>query len=351
MKSHPGVAAAHVRDAARPRRRAQVRLDLADQDRLLRPAATRSSARSRRCTRSSISPSLRRSGRMSLTPRRRRRRDRRGGHRHARAARRARASRTCGRSRGARSAGRVAYGEGELSSRRRRPTRSPPPSCDLCFFSVGTDASRELVPHAAEAGPSCIDKSDAFRLTDGIPLVVAGVNDDAIGGEPIVANPNCSAIQLTCVLKPLHDAAGPRPRPPRHLPVDVRRGRRRHRAPARRAADGGRPRDGLGARRRGVQRGVEAPRRDAEDPRAARSAAPGDLRAGPRARRPRAGGLGRDRGAALARARRREILAAAPHVELAELPDPGRRRRTRRGARRPDPARHDDASAGSRSGS
>jgi aspartate-semialdehyde dehydrogenase len=37
---------------------------------------------------------------------------------------------------------------------------------------------------------------------------VAGVNDDALGGEPIVANPNCSAIQLSCVLKPLHDAAG-----------------------------------------------------------------------------------------------------------------------------------------------
>ena len=60
----------------------------------------------------------------------------------------------------------------------------------------------------SESGALCIDKSDAFRLTDGVPLVVAGVNDDAIGDEPIVANPNCSAIQLTCVLKPLHDAAG-----------------------------------------------------------------------------------------------------------------------------------------------
>jgi aspartate-semialdehyde dehydrogenase len=64
------------------------------------------------------------------------------------------------------------------------------------------------VPPTAEAGTTCIDKSDAFRLTDGIPLVVAGVNDDALDGGRIVANPNCSAIQLTCVLKPLHDAVG-----------------------------------------------------------------------------------------------------------------------------------------------
>jgi aspartate-semialdehyde dehydrogenase len=79
---------------------------------------------------------------------------------------------------------------------------------DLCFFSVGTGPSSELVPPTAEAGTTCVDKSDAFRLTDGIPLVVAGVNDAALNGGPIVANPNCSAIQLSCVLKPLHDAAG-----------------------------------------------------------------------------------------------------------------------------------------------
>jgi aspartate-semialdehyde dehydrogenase len=79
---------------------------------------------------------------------------------------------------------------------------------DICFFSVGTGPSRELVPPTAEAGTTCIDKSDAFRLADGIPLVVPGVNDEALDGGPIVANPNCSAIQLSCVLKPLHDAAG-----------------------------------------------------------------------------------------------------------------------------------------------
>lgn len=79
---------------------------------------------------------------------------------------------------------------------------------DLCFFSVGTDASRELVPHAVRGGAVCIDKSDAYRLADGIPLVVAGVNDEALDHDEIVANPNCSAIELACVLKPLHDAAG-----------------------------------------------------------------------------------------------------------------------------------------------
>jgi aspartate-semialdehyde dehydrogenase len=79
---------------------------------------------------------------------------------------------------------------------------------DLCFFSVGTDASLELVPHAVRGGAVCIDKSDAFRLTDGIPLVVAGVNEDVLDHDEIVANPNCSAIELACVLNPLHDAAG-----------------------------------------------------------------------------------------------------------------------------------------------
>jgi aspartate-semialdehyde dehydrogenase len=79
---------------------------------------------------------------------------------------------------------------------------------DLCFFSVGTGPSSEFVPPTAEAGVTCIDKSDAFRLADGVPLVVPGVNDDALDGGRIIANPNCSAIQLACVLKPLHDAAG-----------------------------------------------------------------------------------------------------------------------------------------------
>ena len=57
-------------------------------------------------------------------------------------------------------------------------------------------------------GAVVIDKSDAYRLQDGIPLVVAGVNDHVLNGDQIVANPNCSAMQLACVLQPLREAAG-----------------------------------------------------------------------------------------------------------------------------------------------
>jgi aspartate-semialdehyde dehydrogenase len=108
-----------------------------------------------------------------------------------------------------RSAGkRVAYGDAELEVEEATPETLGAGKLDLCFFSVGTEASRELVPPAAAGGAVCIDKSDAFRLTDGVPLVVAGVNDSVLDGDEIVANPNCSAIQLACVLKPLSDAAG-----------------------------------------------------------------------------------------------------------------------------------------------
>ena len=80
---------------------------------------------------------------------------------------------------------------------------------DLCLFSVGTDASRELVPHAVRGGAVCVDKSAAYRLEPGIPLVVPEVNGGRAGEhQGIVANPNCCAIPLTVALKPLHDAAG-----------------------------------------------------------------------------------------------------------------------------------------------
>jgi aspartate-semialdehyde dehydrogenase len=102
----------------------------------------------------------------------------------------------------------VQYGAGSLRVDEATPERLAGDDLNLCFFSVGTGPSSELVPPTAESGTTCIDKSDAFRLAEGIPLVVAGVNDDAIDGDPIVANPNCSAIQLSCVLKPLYDAAG-----------------------------------------------------------------------------------------------------------------------------------------------
>ncbi|MDQ3380372.1 MAG: aspartate-semialdehyde dehydrogenase [Actinomycetota bacterium] len=80
---------------------------------------------------------------------------------------------------------------------------------DVCLFSVGASASRELVPHAAEAGTLCVDKSAAFRLQEGVPLVVPEVNGErAADHSGIVANPNCCSIPLSMVLAPLRDAAG-----------------------------------------------------------------------------------------------------------------------------------------------
>jgi aspartate-semialdehyde dehydrogenase len=80
---------------------------------------------------------------------------------------------------------------------------------DVCLFSIGTAASRELVPHAVAGGAVAVDKSSAFRLQDGVPLVVPEVNGDrAAEHHGIVANPNCCTIPLTMVLKPLHDTAG-----------------------------------------------------------------------------------------------------------------------------------------------
>jgi aspartate-semialdehyde dehydrogenase len=80
---------------------------------------------------------------------------------------------------------------------------------DLCLFSVGTKASRELVPHALRGGAVCVDKSAAFRLDEGVPLVVPEVNGErALEHKGVIANPNCCTIPLTLALKPLHEAAG-----------------------------------------------------------------------------------------------------------------------------------------------
>jgi aspartate-semialdehyde dehydrogenase len=80
---------------------------------------------------------------------------------------------------------------------------------DVCLFSVGTSSSLELVPHAVRGGAVCVDKSSAYRLEPGIPLVVPEVNGArASENDGIVANPNCCTIPLTMALKPLHDAAG-----------------------------------------------------------------------------------------------------------------------------------------------
>ena len=107
-----------------------------------------------------------------------------------------------------RSAGtRVPFGHGELEVE--LASQESLTGLDLCLFSVGTAASAELVPAAVENGAVCIDKSSAFRLADGVPLVVPEVNAGrADEHNGIVANPNCSTIQLVCVLEPLRRAAG-----------------------------------------------------------------------------------------------------------------------------------------------
>jgi aspartate-semialdehyde dehydrogenase len=106
----------------------------------------------------------------------------------------------------ARSAGKQLGG---LSVEEATPEALSAGDLDLCLFSIGTAASRELVPHAVRGGAVAIDKSSAYRLQDGIPLVVPEVNGErALEHDGIVANPNCASIPLTCVLKPLHDAFG-----------------------------------------------------------------------------------------------------------------------------------------------
>jgi aspartate-semialdehyde dehydrogenase len=106
----------------------------------------------------------------------------------------------------ARSAGREIEG---LTVEEATPDALAAAGVDVALFSVGTSASRELVPHAVRGGAVAIDKSSAYRLEPGIPLVVPEVNGGrALEHDGIVANPNCCTIPLTCALKPLHDAVG-----------------------------------------------------------------------------------------------------------------------------------------------
>lgn len=92
--------------------------------------------------------------------------------------------------------------------------RAPQPGCfegvDVALFSAGAARSREWGPRAAAEGVVVIDNSSAWRMDPEVPLVVPEVNADAIAHRPrgIIANPNCSTIQVVVALKPLHDAAG-----------------------------------------------------------------------------------------------------------------------------------------------
>jgi aspartate-semialdehyde dehydrogenase len=79
---------------------------------------------------------------------------------------------------------------------------------DIALFSAGADLSREFAPTAVKAGAVVIDNSAAWRMTPEVPLVVPEVNaHDIQQHKGIIANPNCSTIQMVVALKPLHDQA------------------------------------------------------------------------------------------------------------------------------------------------
>lgn len=80
---------------------------------------------------------------------------------------------------------------------------------DLALFSAGGSISKEYAPSAVRAGGVVVDNSSAFRMDPKVPLVVPEVNPAAaFEHDGIIANPNCSTIQMVVVLKPLHDAFG-----------------------------------------------------------------------------------------------------------------------------------------------
>jgi aspartate-semialdehyde dehydrogenase len=81
---------------------------------------------------------------------------------------------------------------------------------DFCFFSAGADVSSEFVPIATKQGAIVIDNTSCFRYEDDVPLVVPEVNPDALAAytsRNIIANPNCSTIQLVVALAPIHKIA------------------------------------------------------------------------------------------------------------------------------------------------
>ncbi len=80
---------------------------------------------------------------------------------------------------------------------------------DLVLSSAGGSVSAEWTPKLVEAGATVVDNTSYWRMHDDVPLVVSEVNPDALAGHRgIVANPNCSTMQMVVALKPLYDAAG-----------------------------------------------------------------------------------------------------------------------------------------------
>jgi aspartate-semialdehyde dehydrogenase len=80
---------------------------------------------------------------------------------------------------------------------------------DLALFSAGGSTSGEWAPKFVHAGATVVDNSSRWRMQDDVPLVVSEVNPDALDAHNgIIANPNCSTMQMVVALKPIHDAAG-----------------------------------------------------------------------------------------------------------------------------------------------
>ncbi|QHW30014.1 aspartate-semialdehyde dehydrogenase [Paenibacillus rhizovicinus] len=80
---------------------------------------------------------------------------------------------------------------------------------EIALFSAGGDVSKALAPHAVEHGAVCIDNTNAYRMDPDTPLVVPEVNIDKVNEHKgIIANPNCSTIQLVAALKPLQERYG-----------------------------------------------------------------------------------------------------------------------------------------------
>ena len=85
-----------------------------------------------------------------------------------------------------------------------------PAGVDIALFSAGSSVSKEYAPKFVAAGAVVIDNSSAFRQDDDVPLVVAEVNPEAASNRPrgIIANPNCSTMQMLVALAPIHRAVG-----------------------------------------------------------------------------------------------------------------------------------------------
>ena len=103
--------------------------------------------------------------------------------------------------------GKVAFGDQQLVVQ--DLATFDPAGIDIALFSAGGGISKEYGPKFAAAGAVVIDNSSTFRYDDDVPLVVSEVNPEQAGNRPrgIIANPNCSTMQLMVALKPLHDAA------------------------------------------------------------------------------------------------------------------------------------------------